>query len=555
MAIKTPIRTDNKRKPVVTTTNTEAAAPNGGQNGHAEQLETAKGRYAHAVSRLGGQMDKAVTSFTWVRSSALQSGRHFHDLAHYMDVAGPWPTGGREMDAVRYLAGMHHDVVYHHVDRKHKSGSALNGAMNGKEGFAPYVRGTIEKLATPEDYTTSGGIPGVRLTLRDDLSGQQRALVNAALTLFGHGPESTTLDLNPYGGQNELLSALFAAQSGLDMDIQPKYLLAEMAMIEGTIPFGPQERFPALKQRLQAANAHLPEEQRLSEDEIGRTIETACEMANQDVISFQYPYEQFIPYSRNVLKEMVGINKPTPGLGTPMDNPAEMISAMRNMANFMEGVKNDPKMKIFHTPDGLTSDEQQQAENAAYDNIDRLVLYLRAGAVGIAAATGIAMERNDEHRAPSSLSRILEQSGQPLGDLTQYNSGTLKPIGHEVLHECRNGDTLSSDHKLTAKILRAIGTDGVMDVAKDLNGLDVTDPASVKAFMARLRAVVAAFRAERRDGDPAPGVQLHASSFHNSTSHQAIVQHQDPPQPRIDAATVEELDRQHESMQELSSPA
>lgn len=211
-------------------------------------------RFQSSLSALGAQVDEARLEGWCVLVHACMSGqgRMFHNVEHVFQVS----AGG---DALATLAALFHDTVYYQVD-------------GGLRQLGPLLEDAIEV-----------GADGIRLRpvpAEDRL----RALV---VDVFGFQAGQV---LSPFGGLNELLSALLAARQMAD--VLPLAAHAQVAAcIEATIPFrkpdaqgvGAAEK---LEQRLLALDARL--KLGLGQAGVEAAVHRAVEVANRDVANFAF---------------------------------------------------------------------------------------------------------------------------------------------------------------------------------------------------------------------------------------------------------------------------
>jgi hypothetical protein len=322
-----------------------------------------------AVAILGGEPSRSVPAFEAIWQSGTQPRRFFHNVTHYASVAGaevalqrkqlglaPFETS---VSALRFIAGLCHDVAYVHVDAK---------ADKASDGFAPHIRQQLETLVTLQPHESGN----VLLRLHTHVA--QDSLIQAVLHLFGIKPEDDAVQLQWYHNQNEFLSALFAVAAGRSMGLQDAQLLAIAALIEATVPFGSPARLLALKDRLLHANAMLAEA--LPAEEMEALIASAEQMANQDVGDFEKHFADFVLNSQRLLLENCA--------GTAQGNAADCISpvhlatAMSGMADFLMSIadasaQNPPTRSIFHKANGA----RHPMEAQAITNIHTLYGYLR----------------------------------------------------------------------------------------------------------------------------------------------------------------------------------
>jgi hypothetical protein len=302
-----------------------------------------EGFHKASLALLGPGADEDVATprlaqdFTATLASGAQPRRHYHTIEHFRDVAqapsspdeiGPQCSNLQEALHAKQLmaqyawvtqvmtrAGWHHDVVYTHVD----------------EGVHP----DLEAVLQPFFEVVAGQY---QLAAHPPANEEARHVYRMALAIFGFREGQV---LNPYDGQNEFLSALYAGLQGLAAGLPARNILAEIAMIEATVPFRPATRTEALKARIQVANAALDDEI-LSDAEIEALMYGAVFMANHDVVGFRKPFEQFNRGSHLLLME-----------GAPtLQTPRGMYKACTRLARFLGRVGRQEEggiASVFHS--------------------------------------------------------------------------------------------------------------------------------------------------------------------------------------------------------------
>ena len=344
----------------------------------------------------GGEQRILEADFEAVLLSGAQPRRHYHTNDHYRDVATA-PCSVDEMGShcsnlqealhtlhlmehygfitqVMMRAGWHHDVVYAHIDETIHPAIAVALAPFFQEGEGSY--------RLPSDPRAP-----------DELC----RIYDLALTVFGFYRGQL---LDPFGGQNEFLSALYGALQGVKAGLPLKCLLAEMTMIEATIPFRLPSRVPALRSRVITTNHQLGSEG-LEESEIEALMLGAVFMANHDVIGFRKPFEQFNRGSHQLLME-----------GAPtLQTPEGMFSACMRLAHFLARVgtqEADGIASVFHSYAGFPAKEvRDQWDRVAQINCevqrDRMKSYA-ASALLLAAA---AMRQGHPAPGPAQFSELF----------------------------------------------------------------------------------------------------------------------------------------------------
>ena len=407
---------------------------------HAEKLK-AGFKTAHAL--LGSHPEDAqiASALDAVLQAGRQETRVYHRAEHFEEVAGT-SSPQTPMEAISFRAGLYHDVVYQHVDAygEHRS------------GFAPDIANTLGLLASRAMDDSIHILP-----TKDPLH-------QAILKVFGVQPGEA---LNPKHGQNELLSAFFSAEEGRGMGVADKYLLAEAAHIEGTIPFGPANHFEGLRDRLRAANELLPEGGRLTADEINETIHSAVAMANRDVGGFKAPeFASFIENTRELLVEEA------PGSSDQFDDPSVLWVPLTKQSRFFTDVV-APKsltgeMRVYHSIDNVPpADELGQMESAALDNVYGLGDYLNANAVSLALAS--ALEVQQGRSVPSSQAALFDTQ-----DFNLRGAHKADDVHTGALAACEN-DVMLTD-RFAAQLLSGLGSSAVKNLRERAEASGMFNP-------------------------------------------------------------------------------
>ncbi len=228
--------------------------------------------------------------------------RIYHTLAHFKEISESPAT--RLLEDMPYLAeefarrgmgdlyevvcavmvraGAHHDVIYH-VDEDYVCADTLRD-----EHLRILPPRAVD--APVSDYAVTGV----------SLSGERGMVLDMARSLFDVRPRDV---LTQFNGKNEFLSAVYAGLQGLTEGIAPKYILAEMMMIEATRPFEDANRLERLKSQLQAANRQLPAASQLDAQEMEAFLLGAAHLANVDVLAFCQDFQCFLKGSVALLLE------------------------------------------------------------------------------------------------------------------------------------------------------------------------------------------------------------------------------------------------------------
>lgn len=298
--------------------------------------------------------------------------RFFHTLQHLVDVGGGIDGSG---DPVEVLAALFHDLVYVQVDY------SIN--LNLSYYLSPFIQERQGKLqvrspnseGSPfEVHAGEGAGPGLLPKglppegLPPEGLPPQDRMFELVCGLFGVAPGQT---LNPFGGQNEFLSALIAARV-LEPWLSLPQILAIAAAIEATIPFraAPDPEAPGeiLCGRLRTVQGQL--QLGLSEAELERMVMQAVRVANRDVWSFAHPSAaHFLANTWNLLPETNHNLIPTGGYSV-----TDYRQAIAKMEGFMGQLNSQAIFRRFRQePDALTF--AQWSEQAALNlTIGRLYL-------------------------------------------------------------------------------------------------------------------------------------------------------------------------------------
>jgi hypothetical protein len=228
---------------------------------------------ASASHTLGGQ--PSADNVRIITEAGTQPTRHYHTVAHFEALARAWeatpplPALHEHVDAAHMpvlqalitRAGAHHDLVYLNAD-KHRLPASLSAWL------APFVT-----------LNDAGEVIATADTLPSHATPSQHKVFAWAQIVFAK--KSTHKH-----GTNEYLSAVYAALQGLEEGIPDAYLLSEMLMIAGTIPFQPANYFDVLQQRFTLALATLHDDAPLSTALQNDILRAGVHLANADVIGF-----------------------------------------------------------------------------------------------------------------------------------------------------------------------------------------------------------------------------------------------------------------------------
>lgn len=386
--------------------------------------------FCSAIALLGGQTDKASAFIEAIWQSGRQPRRFFHTPEHYLNVAGIEDALQRKAaglapfasawHALRFKAGCEHDVAYLHVDAK-----------AGGEALHPRIRTPIETLARIEDT----GENCVSLIYDFAALGAHKTALIGALNVLFHQPATAQrVQLEWYHNQNEYLSALFSLASGLALELTDKWLLAEMALIEATVPFGAPGRLPALRARLEKANQLL--ESPLTHTDISEMMLQCEAISNRDVGDFELYFGDFIAGSFQLLLE--NSKGAVSGHNAYAIDPILMATSMAGMADYLSAIADTseqqaPARSFFHCADG----SRHPMEETAIENIRKLAHYLRE------ARTDIQLLCNDfsnsHPKAPKHWGAICQHLGINIEQTPQSPHAFFHTLGAPVLMEYAAG--------------------------------------------------------------------------------------------------------------------
>lgn len=363
-----------------------------------------KKQFEEATRLLGGTpLAETFSIIERAGDVSLNPRRVYHTLAHFHEISSThhvrlledmpplheifhrqgWDALYDTVTAVMTRVGAHHDIIYH-VDTDYIPAEILRdgslGVLPPKAIDLPY-----------SDYSVPGADP----------EGEKGMILDMARTLFDVRPRDI---LNQFTGKNEFLSAVYAGLQGLKEKIPPKYLLAEMMMIEATRPFEDGQRMDRLKQRLEAANRLLPTASQLDDQEMDAFLLGATHLANVDVLDFARPFDRFLKGSVTLLHEGT---RPCASLEDYFIRASNREAFFLNLLNKMLG----GDAAIFHSlrlADGMPLPPRgamEVLEERARENIRKDILMCRA--LKVSTALAITLETAQEGGDPYSiLSRL-----------------------------------------------------------------------------------------------------------------------------------------------------
>lgn len=412
-----------------------------------------------------GRPDSAA-AFETIMAAGEQKSRFFHDSDHFFGVANKTEINNW-IDAVRFRAAMNHDIVYHQVDVK---------GENKRSGIVPDVEKKIEPFIVRQ---------GKAIYINPDPSLSDNILFQAALKFFNFDDKtriSKKIELNPFSGQNEFLSALYAIEQAKELGIPDKYILAEMVHIAGTVPFLEPNVFTSYRDRLALANKCLPQDKRLTVDEIERTMRSATDMANQDVVNFRENFkDKFLPNAYLIAVENVAGDKRN------MSIPAYFLQASSGQANFLShvgecsvnktksvfhGYKNDPAPNVL-----------KEWESLARENINALVEYSRATSAAVVMMTALHMvhspaaEPSADVQMDELFSRDYTLHPFVEGKLTTEGKVALDYAQHRIQGGCE--PAYVSDN-VAAYLFEMLGSEGIKELGMIADATSIHPQAAIE---------------------------------------------------------------------------
>lgn len=282
--------------------------------------------------------------------------RHFHDTEHLLDVA-------QTSDGVEILAALFHDLIYVQVD----AGIALNQAFY----LAPFIEEVGEQQIA------------IRKKLPDD------RVYEMVAVLFDIHPGQM---LSPLHGENEFLSALFAAKV-LQAWLPLKTLTQITLCIEATVPFrsiSAEGMTPmiALQQRLQRLNQRFT--LGFSETEIIDSIKRAVRLGNRDIQNFSDPNPvAFLDNTWHILPELnQGLNR------GDIYTVHEYRRTLQKMSGFLNSLPAERVLGRF-ADEPPESVYQALVERIAY-NLEVARAYLNMKLVAITVLEALAGRLHDD---------------------------------------------------------------------------------------------------------------------------------------------------------------
>lgn len=474
---------------------------------------------AQSLAKENQPVDPAAANqlFNDIWQTGAGEERHFHNNPHYQTVSSRNAESALAdsdiMQAVRLVFGFGHDWAQTHVDAKR---SRLKGQQD--IGISEQHVAELSDLVRLEP----DGERALRFHFREDIDDPElQSLLNATRKVFDYADDNPAI-LPVIGRQNELLSALYMLKRAHEMGLEPKYILAGIAMIEGTFPFQDSQRFPELRNRLVEANALLANP--LTPQEIDDAMTIGAEMANTDVGDFRLQdFASFVANSRRLLAENIQQAMTRDADGYPdfsQANPEKLIEAMHKML-FLEGVRDANTANIFHTQDGSTHPD----EAIANQRISELAVYLKSNMLAIAAALNAYEADHGSDSRPDTMQALLEGIDQdmlmqPWGQppINRPKDSQEYEVTQQLAGAMAQSETPLPSDRLAAAALRALGADGITEIHASGAGVSQAD---IDAQIRNLKYKARQFLGERLmdlEGEPnyswKPGSQNNRDGYY-----------------------------------------
>lgn len=401
-----------------------------------------------------------------VHESMSGRGRRYHTVQHVFDIsegAGP----------IEALAILFHDTVYCQADGGMRElHHELLGTAVSHEGET----WTLLPLSPSDPLRT--------LTLR----------------VFGFEPGTT---LSPWGGLNELLSALLACRA-LGEVLPLDELVKIVACIEATIPFRPQrdgvEALERLYERLVVLDADL--ELGMGEDELALAVGRAALVGNRDVGNFAS--EDPTVFLDNTWKLLPETNESL--RGRRLYTVTEYRLAIEKMIGFFATL--DPEVVFQAFRDTPSEAEVTRLDAAATRNVQLGLRYMEAKLLAALVLEAIAMRTGGD--APIALfmgDLPDEQHTARLEDYLPEAESSAADVDTQILKLLAEGRTRASDFDLKTSPLAAFlyatlgqaATRSALKVATDrgLEGLLDELPRKTLQTIANAAAEIATTRVKR----------------------------------------------------------
>jgi hypothetical protein len=426
-----------------------------------------------------------------VQEAYKLSSRYYHDFDHAADIGQAMSTEQYEAletlglsvkqiykaEQQQVLAGFYHDIVYAPVDNLPTGGVGVTADVRNKlNDIIDFDNKPNFKIREDAAIT-----PATQIVLDmfkfNDKDGKTRFI-----------PGDT---LNPFGGQNEFLSALVMAKDLESRDVPLENVAQISQRIAATVPFDFNGKIEDLDTKLRDVNGRM--NLGLDEKELRASFVGTIDLANRDVKGFGGEFKDYNKGTRNLLAE----NRPELR-DANTSKPENLFTATVGAAGFTGGAikpetifhqaKFEDKGIVYPPNDELKA----MTDKARDENIPSGVIYLEAlaAAAAITRATAVA---NDMTAA----SLPSKQLADPMDSISITQTATPSAPGDRRLDDknIRNAiEGLRSDEpgfqpdkglrETAAKLLEAVGPDGVRKIAQTARDPEVKFPmpAAMKKF-------------------------------------------------------------------------
>lgn len=427
-----------------------------------------------------------------VKEAYILSSRYYHDFDHAADIGQAMSSEQYEAlkslgasvkqiykaEQQQVLAGFYHDIVYAPVDN----------LPTGGVGVTADVRNQLNDII---DFDNK---PNFKI--REDAAITPATQIVLDMFKFNDKDGKTRFvpgdTLNPFGGQNEFLSALVMAKD-LESRNVPLSNIAQISQrIAATVPFDFNGKIEDLDTKLRDMNDRM--NLGLNEVELRASFVGTIDLANRDVKGFGGEFKDYNKGTRNLLAE----NRPELR-DTANSKPENLFTATVGAAGFTGGAIKPET--IFHQAKfedkGLVyppNDELKAMTDKARDeNIPSGVIYLEAlaAAAAVTRATAVANDMTAASLPSKQLADPME-----IISITQTAPANPNPADRRLDEKNINNAIvgLRSDEpgfqpdkglrETAAKLLEAVGPDGVRKIAQTARDPEVKFPmpAAMKKF-------------------------------------------------------------------------
>jgi len=416
----------------------------------------------------------------FLNESMATSGRFFHNVEHVFDIS-------MDACAITVISALFHDVIYYQVD----------GELSLEQ--AGILQGV---LCEDEESSTA-----LKLNTIDSETDPLFAMV---ADIFGFSSGEV---LNPFGGQNEFLSAMVAVRA-LDGTLQLSQMAQIAACIEATIPFrsiNAEGKTPADLLYLRLVDVNNKFQLHMTEEDIVETIHLSVDLSNRDVRNFSssdtgYFLEQtwkLLPESNVPLRQKT--------LYTVFD----YYNALFKLEKFFSNLDSNVVFRHFRDrPDEMT---RQALNRQAALNLEIGCSYVRAKLLSIAILAAIAhltggdvpmsFITGDLPEIERCAARLDDKFSQM--DTDKGTTGTFQDEKvYELLMKGRRMDSSfdARDSPMAAYLYRMIGAEGVNKSLEyavvtldnvSSSGLLKSLPRGVLAEIVRNTATIVEIRADK----------------------------------------------------------